>query len=61
MKLRATWAKMRRMFGWARQRRRSASDNSRARFEEALPADAEVYWRVGTEPRALLDDLRDAF
>ena len=32
----------------------------RARFEEALPADAEVYWRVGTEPRALLHGLREA-
>jgi phosphoglycerate dehydrogenase-like enzyme len=32
----------------------------RMRFEEALPADAEVYWRADTEPRALLADLRQA-
>ena len=32
----------------------------RERFEAALPANAEVHWRVGAEPGALLDDLRDA-
>lgn len=32
----------------------------RERFEAALPADAEVAWRVGTDPAALLADLRDA-
>ncbi|MDT5077324.1 MAG: hypothetical protein QOJ80_1961 [Mycobacterium sp.] len=32
----------------------------RERFEAALPADADVYWRVGTEAHALLDDLSEA-
>ena len=32
----------------------------RERFEAALPADAEVRWRVGADPAALLADLRDA-
>jgi phosphoglycerate dehydrogenase-like enzyme len=32
----------------------------RGRFDAALPAEADVYWRVGTEAPALLDDLREA-
>jgi phosphoglycerate dehydrogenase-like enzyme len=32
----------------------------RERFEAALPADATVVWHVGSEPSALLADLRDA-
>ncbi len=32
----------------------------RERLEAALPADAEVRWRFGADPAALLVDLRDA-
>jgi phosphoglycerate dehydrogenase-like enzyme len=32
----------------------------RERFEAALPADSSVYWHVGSDPAAVLDDLRDA-
>jgi phosphoglycerate dehydrogenase-like enzyme len=32
----------------------------RERFEAALPAEADVVWRVGSEPSTVLDDLRDA-
>jgi phosphoglycerate dehydrogenase-like enzyme len=31
----------------------------RERFEAALPADAELCWRIGADPVALLTDLRD--
>jgi phosphoglycerate dehydrogenase-like enzyme len=32
----------------------------RDRFEANLPADAAVAWRVGSQPAAVLDELRDA-
>jgi phosphoglycerate dehydrogenase-like enzyme len=32
----------------------------RERFEAALPADARVYWHVGSAAAAVQDDLRDA-
>jgi phosphoglycerate dehydrogenase-like enzyme len=32
----------------------------RERFEAALPVDGAVVWHVGSEPAAVLDDLRDA-